>query len=60
MKPHNAISRQLDRIEQKVNELLCKFIAHNIVVLIHEMHELGVSPSFCTQSPITAPNVGGG
>ncbi|MBN1896670.1 MAG: transposase [Candidatus Aenigmarchaeota archaeon] len=30
----------------QVNELLCKFIAHNIVVLIHEMHELGVSPSF--------------
>jgi len=24
------------------NELLCKFIAHNIVVLIHEMHELGI------------------
>jgi transposase len=25
------------------NELLCKFIAHNIVVLIHEMYELGIS-----------------
>lgn len=25
------------------NELLCKFIAHNIVVLIHEMCELGLS-----------------
>ena len=24
------------------NELLCKLIAHNIVVLIHEMHELGI------------------
>ena len=28
------------------NELLCKLIAHNIVVLIHEMHELGVKPQF--------------
>lgn len=33
------------------NELLCKAIAHNIVVLIHEMYELGVEPDFCTQSP---------
>ncbi len=28
------------------NELLCKIIAHNIVVLIHEMHELGVDAKF--------------
>lgn len=28
------------------NELLCKFIAHNIVVLIHEMNELGIVPQF--------------
>ncbi len=28
------------------NELLCKVIAHNIVVLIHEMHELGIKPDF--------------
>lgn len=28
------------------NELLCKFIAHNIVVLIHEMHELGIKAEF--------------
>lgn len=32
-------------IAQK-NELLCKVIAHNIVVLIHEMHELGIEPRF--------------
>ncbi len=32
-------------IAQK-NELLCKLIAHNIVVLIHEMHELGVDVKF--------------
>lgn len=28
------------------NELLCKLIAHNIVVLIHEMHELGIKAEF--------------
>ena len=28
------------------NELLCKLIAHNIVVLIHEMHELGIKADF--------------
>ena len=32
----------------QVNELLCKFIAHNIVVLIHEMHELGITPNFAS------------
>jgi len=30
------------------NELLCKLIAHNIIVLIHEMHELGIRPDFKT------------
>ncbi len=30
----------------QVNELLCKIIAHNIVVAIHEMHELGIAPKF--------------
>ncbi|MFZ2456594.1 MAG: transposase [Candidatus Altiarchaeia archaeon] len=34
-----------NEIAQK-NELLCKLIAHNIVVLIHEMHELGIKPDF--------------
>jgi len=29
------------------NELLCKLVAHNIVVLIHEIHELGIKPQFC-------------
>lgn len=28
------------------NELLCKFIAYNIVVLIHEVHELGIEARF--------------
>ena len=32
-------------IAQK-NDLLCKLIAHNIIVLIHEMHELGIKPEF--------------
>ena len=34
-------------IAQK-NELLCKLIAHNIVVVIHEMYELGINPDFST------------
>ena len=36
-------------IAQK-NELLCKLIAHNIVVVIHEMYELGINPDFCTSN----------
>lgn len=31
----------------QANELLCKILAHNIVVLIQSMHELGIKPSFC-------------
>ena len=30
----------------QVNELLCKCIAYNVVVLIHEMEELKISPNF--------------
>jgi len=29
-----------------VNEVLCKILCHNLVVLIHEMHELGIDPTF--------------
>lgn len=29
-----------------VNEALCKVLCHNIVVLIHEMNELGIEPIF--------------
>ncbi len=29
-----------------VNEVLCKLLCHNLVVLIHEMYELEVEPSF--------------
>jgi transposase len=28
------------------NEVLCKIVCHNIVVLIHEMYELGIEPEF--------------
>jgi transposase len=41
----------------QVNELLCKIIAYNLTVVIHEIHEHGVRPDFlnlkspvCTQS----------
>lgn len=29
-----------------INETLCKILAHNLVVLIHETHELGIDPVF--------------
>ena len=29
-----------------VNEALCKILCHNLVVLIHESHELGIDPIF--------------
>ena len=29
-----------------MNETLCKVLCHNLVVLIHEMHELGIEPNF--------------
>ena len=34
----------------QVNEVLCKVICHNIVCVIHEMHELGINPDFCPKS----------
>jgi transposase len=42
LKSKNKVAQQ--------NELLCKLIAHNIVVLIHEMFELGVKPEFANNS----------
>ncbi len=33
-----------------VNESLCKVLCHNLVVLIHEMHELGIEPVFWQQA----------
>ncbi len=32
------------------NEALCKVLCHNIVVLIHEMYELGIKPDFVQQN----------
>jgi len=40
----------------QVNELLCKVLAHNLVVLVHEMHELGVTPEFWGESAPKAVN----
>lgn len=34
------------KFEAQKNEVLCKILAHNIVVLIHEMYELGIEPDF--------------
>jgi len=28
------------------NEVMCKILCHNLVVLIHEIHELGIEPEF--------------
>jgi transposase len=28
------------------NEVLAKILCHNVVVAIHEMHELGIDPTF--------------
>ena len=33
-----------------VNEVLAKVLCHNIVVVIHEMHELGITPAFEAES----------
>jgi transposase len=32
-----------------VNETLCKILCHNLVVLIHETHELGIDPVFWSE-----------
>lgn len=35
------------------NELLCRFLCHNIIVLIHEIHELGIMPEFWPENSNT-------
>jgi hypothetical protein len=35
-----------------MNEALCKVLCHNLVVLIHEMYELGIDPVFWAESPV--------
>lgn len=36
-----------------VNEVLCKFLAHNIRCLIHEQHELGIEPVFWPKNQVS-------
>jgi transposase len=33
-----------------INETLCKILCHNLVVLIHETHDLGIDPVFWSES----------
>src|ERR1700726_3914109 len=35
-----------------VNETLCKVLCHNLVVLIHEMYELGIDPVFWNKAGV--------
>jgi transposase len=35
-----------------INEVLCKILCHNLVVLIHEMYELGIDPVFWNRTPV--------
>lgn len=35
----------------QVNEALCKVLCHNIFVLVQAIHELGIEPVFCAESP---------
>ena len=38
-----------------VNEVLCKLLCHNICVLIHEQHELGIESVFWPETPALPP-----
>lgn len=42
----------------QVNEVLCKVIAHNICVVIQEMHEQGITPQFCPKNDLPARQIG--
>ena len=33
------------------NEVLCKFVAHNLSVLVHSIFELGIEPTFWPELP---------
>lgn len=47
------------KFDAQVNEVLCKILAHNIVVVIHESYEMGVAPTSWANSttcPGTAPS----
>jgi transposase len=34
------------RFTAQVNEVLCKVLCHNLTMLVHAMHELGIEPTF--------------
>jgi hypothetical protein len=34
------------RFTAQTNEILCKILCHNLTVLVHAMHELGIEPTF--------------
>jgi transposase len=36
----------------QTNELLAKFLCHNLAVLVHEMFELGIVPMFWPEAPV--------
>lgn len=38
------------------NEVLCKVVCHNLVVVIHEMYELGINPGFTVAPPVDDEN----
>jgi transposase len=44
--------RSKDPVAQ-INEVLLKVLCHNICVVIHEMHELGIDPNFVTQTELS-------
>lgn len=44
-KRFTKVIRSIDSISQ-INEVLCMLIAHNVIVLIHEMVEHGMQPNF--------------
>jgi transposase len=46
--------RSKNRVAQ-VNEVLCKLIAYNLTVLVHEMFENGIAPSFVAPAAISSP-----
>ena len=52
-RPLPTVSRRRGYWEAKpvtaqTNEVLCKILAHNLIVLVHAMHELGIEPDFAT------------
>lgn len=46
-----AISLRSKTDTAMVNEALAKLLAHNVVVVIHEMYELGIEPIFGAAPP---------